>query len=222
MPNALITGAGGGIGSATATALAPTHTLLLAGRPPDRPDAVAQRLGATTFPLDLTDGGDIEAACEVVDKLDVLVHNAGCRYPAMWPTRTSTSGVPPSRSTSLDRWSSRWRCCRCYGGPAVRWFSSTPARDATSPRHGFLLGQQVRAARLRRLAAQRRARVAGHHRVSGSHRHRHAAQAHRIRRRKLRPGQVFKAGNRRGRGRQCGGPPPDGHVHEVVLRPARR
>jgi NADP-dependent 3-hydroxy acid dehydrogenase YdfG len=81
MPTALITGAGGGIGSAIATALAPTHTLLLAGRPSDRLDAVAQRLGATTFPLDLTDTEEIEAACEIVDALDVLVHNAGVSIP---------------------------------------------------------------------------------------------------------------------------------------------
>ncbi|OBI19654.1 short chain dehydrogenase [Mycobacterium sp. E2462] len=81
MPTALITGAGGGIGSAIAAALAPTHTLLLAGRPSDRLDAVAERLGATTFPLDLTDTDEIEAACEVVDELDVLVHNAGLSIP---------------------------------------------------------------------------------------------------------------------------------------------
>lgn len=81
MPTALITGAGGGIGSAVATALAPTHTLLLAGRPSERLDAVAERLGATTFPLDLIDGAEIEAACEVVDELDVLVHNAGVSIP---------------------------------------------------------------------------------------------------------------------------------------------
>ena len=81
MPTALITGAGGGIGSAIATALAPTHTLLLAGRPSDRLDAVAERLGATTFPLDLTDAAEIEATCEVVDELEVLVHNAGVSIP---------------------------------------------------------------------------------------------------------------------------------------------
>ncbi|MBW0013519.1 SDR family oxidoreductase [Mycobacterium sp.] len=81
MPTALITGAGGGIGSAVATALSATHSLLLAGRPSDRLDAVAERLGATTFPLDLTNTGDIEAACEVVDELDVLVHNAGVFIP---------------------------------------------------------------------------------------------------------------------------------------------
>jgi NADP-dependent 3-hydroxy acid dehydrogenase YdfG len=81
MPTALITGASGGIGSAIATALAPTHTLLLAGRPSDRLDAVAERLDATTFPLDLTDPDEIEAACEIVDELDVLVHNAGVSMP---------------------------------------------------------------------------------------------------------------------------------------------
>jgi NADP-dependent 3-hydroxy acid dehydrogenase YdfG len=81
MPTALITGASGGIGSAIAAALAPTHTLLLAGRPSARLDAVAERLGATTFPLDLTDYDTIEASCEVVDELDVLVHNAGLSIP---------------------------------------------------------------------------------------------------------------------------------------------
>jgi NADP-dependent 3-hydroxy acid dehydrogenase YdfG len=81
MPTALITGAGGGIGAAIATALAKSHTLLLAGRPSERLDAVATRLDATTFPLDLTDRDAIESACEIVDELDVLVHNAGLSIP---------------------------------------------------------------------------------------------------------------------------------------------
>jgi NADP-dependent 3-hydroxy acid dehydrogenase YdfG len=81
MPTALITGAGGGIGSAIAAALSATHTLLLAGRPSARLDSVAERLGATTFPLDLTSTDEIEAACEIVDALDVLVHNAGVSIP---------------------------------------------------------------------------------------------------------------------------------------------
>ncbi|MEI6253164.1 MAG: SDR family oxidoreductase [Mycobacteriaceae bacterium] len=81
MATALITGASGGIGAAIAEALAPTHTVLLAGRPSPRLDAVAQRLGATTWPLDLTDPDGIEAAAEVLTELDVLVHNAGVAYP---------------------------------------------------------------------------------------------------------------------------------------------
>jgi len=81
VPTALITGAGGGIGSAIADALAPTHTLLLAGRPSARLDAVAARLGAPTWPLDLADQESIEAAAEPLAELDVLVHNAGVAHP---------------------------------------------------------------------------------------------------------------------------------------------
>jgi NADP-dependent 3-hydroxy acid dehydrogenase YdfG len=81
MPTALITGASGGIGAAIAQALAPTHTLLLAGRPSPRLDAVADRFGATTWPLDLTDVDEIESAAEVLAELDVMVHNAGVAYP---------------------------------------------------------------------------------------------------------------------------------------------
>lgn len=80
-PTALITGAGGGLGSAIADALAPTHSLLLAGRPSDRLDAVAQRLGVSTLALDLSDTDTLAATADVVDELDVLVHNAGVAYP---------------------------------------------------------------------------------------------------------------------------------------------
>lgn len=81
-PTALITGAGGGLGSAIATALAPTHTLFLGGRPSARIDDLAQRLGATTWPLDLTDSAAIAATTEVITELDVLIQNAGVSYPA--------------------------------------------------------------------------------------------------------------------------------------------
>lgn len=81
MPTALITGASTGIGAAIAEALAPTHSLLLAGRPSARLDAVAERLGATTWSLDLTDTAGLDAEAEMFDELDVLVHNAGVAYP---------------------------------------------------------------------------------------------------------------------------------------------
>lgn len=78
---ALITGAGSGLGAAIADALAPTHTLILAGRPSRHLDAVATRLGATTWPLDLADTDEIDSAADVFTELDVLVHNAGVAYP---------------------------------------------------------------------------------------------------------------------------------------------
>ncbi|MGE0216457.1 SDR family oxidoreductase [Mycolicibacterium sp.] len=95
MPTAMITGAAGGLGSALAEALAPTHTLLLAGRPSDRLDAVAARSGATTWPLDLADPDSIAAAVETIDELDVLIHNAGVSYPG----RVAESHVDEWRAT---------------------------------------------------------------------------------------------------------------------------
>ncbi|MGK2882736.1 MAG: SDR family oxidoreductase [Mycobacterium sp.] len=95
MPTALITGASRGLGEAIADELAPTHTLLLAGRPSEQLDAVASRLGATTWPLDLTDADAIAATTEVLTSLDVLIHNAGVAFPG----RVAESTVAEWRKT---------------------------------------------------------------------------------------------------------------------------
>ncbi|SRX79194.1 short chain dehydrogenase [Nocardia brasiliensis ATCC] [Mycolicibacterium parafortuitum] len=91
----MITGASGGLGSALADALAPTHTLFLAGRPSRRLDEVAERLGATTWPLDLADPDSIPAVVEPIVELDVLIHNAGVAYPG----RVAESSVDEWRAT---------------------------------------------------------------------------------------------------------------------------
>ena len=148
MPTALITGAGGGIGSAIATALATTHTLLLAGRPSDRLDAVAERLGATTFPLNVTDSSAIEAACEIIDVLDVLVHNAGLSIPG----RVTESTVDEWRATFAvnvfgDAAAGATRRQRSGGVHQLRRGTHRVVG------HGLLFGEQVRVARLRRFAA---------------------------------------------------------------------
>lgn len=90
----MITGASGGLGSALADALAPTHTLLLAGRPSPRLDAVAERLGATTWPMDVADPDSLAAVVEPIVELDVLIHNAGVAYPGR------------VAETSVDEWRS--------------------------------------------------------------------------------------------------------------------
>jgi NADP-dependent 3-hydroxy acid dehydrogenase YdfG len=95
MPTAMITGAAGGLGSALATALAPTHTLFLAGRPSARLDEVAEQFGATTWPIDLEDVDDIPAVLEPIVELDVLIHNAGVAYPG----RVAESTVDEWRAT---------------------------------------------------------------------------------------------------------------------------
>lgn len=78
-PLALVTGASRGIGAAVATALAPTHDLLLGGRDASALSAVADRLGtrALPWPVDLTDPDALAAATERIDEVDVLVHSAG-------------------------------------------------------------------------------------------------------------------------------------------------
>jgi NADP-dependent 3-hydroxy acid dehydrogenase YdfG len=91
----MITGAGGGLGSAIADALAPTHTLFLAGRPSARLDEVAERLGATTWPIDLADPDSMAAVVEPIVELDVLIHNAGVAYPG----RVAESSVDEWRAS---------------------------------------------------------------------------------------------------------------------------
>jgi NADP-dependent 3-hydroxy acid dehydrogenase YdfG len=81
MRTALITGASRGIGAAIADALAPTHTLFLAGRSSPALQATAERLGATPLLLDVTDDESIRAAAATVGDLNVLVHNAGVSLP---------------------------------------------------------------------------------------------------------------------------------------------
>ena len=91
----MITGAGGGLGSALAEALAPTHTLFLAGRPSSRLDEVATRFGATTWPIDLADTDAMPAVVEPIVELDVLIHNAGVAFPG----RVAESTVEEWRET---------------------------------------------------------------------------------------------------------------------------
>ena len=95
MPTAMITGASRGLGAAVARALAPTHTLFLAGRPSSDLDAVAERSGATTWPMDFGDLDAIAAAVEPIVELDVLIHNAGVAYPG----RVAESTVDQWRAT---------------------------------------------------------------------------------------------------------------------------
>jgi NADP-dependent 3-hydroxy acid dehydrogenase YdfG len=91
----MITGASGGLGRAIAAALAPTHTLFLAGRPSERLDAVAEQFGATTWPIDLAEPDEIETIVEPIVALDVLIHNAGVAYPG----RVAESSVDEWRAT---------------------------------------------------------------------------------------------------------------------------
>ncbi|KUN87238.1 SDR family NAD(P)-dependent oxidoreductase [Streptomyces griseoruber] len=81
MTTTLITGANKGIGFETARQLlAAGHTLYLGSRDAERGRLAAERLGARTVLLDVTDDASVEAAVRTVEAdggLDVLINNAG-------------------------------------------------------------------------------------------------------------------------------------------------
>ncbi len=94
MPTALITGASRGLGTAIARALAPSHDLLLGGRPSARLEALAASFeGAATVAAELTDYDAVAAATEAITSLDVLVHNAGV-----------ASSLHPVAQTPVSEW----------------------------------------------------------------------------------------------------------------------
>lgn len=79
-PVALVTGGGTGIGAAVARRLvADGYAVVVAGRRRDRLDAVAAELGhsVTALQLDVTDAESVAAGVGSLERLDVLVNNAG-------------------------------------------------------------------------------------------------------------------------------------------------
>ncbi|MBC7305759.1 MAG: SDR family NAD(P)-dependent oxidoreductase [Dietzia sp.] len=75
---AVVTGASSGIGEATARELARTgFHVVIGARRVDRLQTLAEEIGGTAMPLDVTDAESCEAFCAAVPRLHVLVNNAG-------------------------------------------------------------------------------------------------------------------------------------------------
>jgi NADP-dependent 3-hydroxy acid dehydrogenase YdfG len=80
---AVVTGASSGIGAATATRLAAEgFEVVLGARRQDRLTALARTIGARALPLDVTDPASVEAFAAALDRVDVLVNNAGGAFDA--------------------------------------------------------------------------------------------------------------------------------------------
>jgi NADP-dependent 3-hydroxy acid dehydrogenase YdfG len=78
-PIAVVTGAGTGIGAATARALAAEgFHVFCAARRSDRIDAVAEEIGGTALVCDVTSAHDVAQLAEAVGpRVDALINNAG-------------------------------------------------------------------------------------------------------------------------------------------------
>lgn len=77
---ALVTGAGRGIGRAIAIALARCGAhVVLAARTESELQSVANEIGGNTaiFPADLTDESQVQRLFQKIDRLDILINNAG-------------------------------------------------------------------------------------------------------------------------------------------------
>jgi NADP-dependent 3-hydroxy acid dehydrogenase YdfG len=97
-PVAVVTGASSGIGEATAKTLAALgfHVVCVARRK-DRVKALAAEIGGTAAVADVTDGAAVEALAAGLDRVDVLVNNAG-----------GAKGVQSVGDADLDDWRWMW------------------------------------------------------------------------------------------------------------------
>ncbi|SNR96110.1 NADP-dependent 3-hydroxy acid dehydrogenase YdfG [Geodermatophilus pulveris] len=91
---AVVTGASSGIGAATATRLAAEgFDVVLGARRMDRLTELAATIGARALPLDVTDPESVAAFTGALDRVDVLVNNAGGAFDA-----------EPVAEADLDSW----------------------------------------------------------------------------------------------------------------------
>ena len=91
---AVVTGASSGIGAATARRLAAEgFDVVLGARRLDRLTELAATIGARALPLDLTDPASVEEFTGALDRVDVLVNNAGGAFDAV-----------PVADADLDSW----------------------------------------------------------------------------------------------------------------------
>ena len=95
---AVVTGASAGIGEATARALAAQgfHVVAVARRE-DRIKALAADINGTAIVADVTDDAAVDALAAQLDRVDVLVNNAG-----------GAKGLAPVADADLEHWRWMW------------------------------------------------------------------------------------------------------------------
>ncbi|RDI52048.1 SDR family NAD(P)-dependent oxidoreductase [Nocardia mexicana] len=95
---AVVTGASSGIGEATARELAKQgYHVYVGARRVDRLQRLADEIGGTALALDVTDEASVQAFTEAVERVDVLVNNAG-----------GAKGLASVAEADLDDWRWMW------------------------------------------------------------------------------------------------------------------
>ena len=95
---AVVTGASAGIGAATARTLARQGFQVVAvARRAELVNALADEIGGTAVVADVTDGDAVSALAAGLDRVDVLVNNAG-----------GARGLEPVADADLDNWRWMW------------------------------------------------------------------------------------------------------------------
>ena len=95
---ALVTGASAGIGEATARRLAEAgYRVIAAARRIDRLERLAAEIGGEARELDVTDPGSVATLAAGIERLDLLVNNAG-----------GALGLDPVEDSDDERWRVMW------------------------------------------------------------------------------------------------------------------
>jgi NADP-dependent 3-hydroxy acid dehydrogenase YdfG len=95
---AVVTGASSGIGEATARTLAAQGFLVVAvARRADRIKALADDIGGRAIVADVTDQQAVQALADALDRVDVLVNNAG-----------GARGLEPVADADIEHWRWMW------------------------------------------------------------------------------------------------------------------
>ena len=94
----MVTGASAGIGAATARTLAALgFHVVCAARRADRVQELADEIGGTAIVADVTDQASVDALAAQLDRVDVLVNNAG-----------GARGLEPVADAEIDHWRWMW------------------------------------------------------------------------------------------------------------------
>lgn len=147
---AWVTGASSGLGAATARVLADEGArVVISARRQDPLEAVAQEIGATAYPLDVTDERAIHATAERIENevgpLDILVANAGGPAPGTFATTTDDQFRDGFDLTLGSAWHLARAAARAMertGGGAIAFITSWSTKEIIE---GLLLSNVMRA-----------------------------------------------------------------------------